>query len=284
MQRLLRSFVVVALVAALPIGLAAPSAAGGDVPERIVSLSPTTTEMLFAIGAGDQVIAVDQLSNYPTDAPVTDLDAYTPNIEAIAGYQPDLVVVTDNTAVDGLEALDIETLVLAGDDVRTVKDIYKQLKTLGRATGHVREAKKVIAGMKADITDILEDVPEDGDTPTAYYELDNTYFSADSSTFIGQILELGGFANIADEADSDGSGYPQLSAEFIIDADPDAIFLADTLYSGESAETVAARPGFGELQAVQEGRVFALNDDIASRWSPRIVELLRVIVKARAEL
>ena len=284
MQRIARSIVFAALVALVPVTTVAPAVARTKAPERIVSLAPTPTEMLFAIGAGDQVVAVDDQSNYPKGVPTTDLSGYTPNVEAIAGYQPDLVVVTDTTAVDPLEALGIDTLVLAGDDVHALSDVYAQLRQLGKATGHVSGARKVIKGMKADIGQLLHKIPDDADRPTAYYELDDTYFSADSSTFIGQLLKIGGFGNIADEAESNGSGYPQLSVEFVVDSDPDAIFLADTKCCGQSAATVAARPGFADLSAVTGDHVIVLDDDVASRWGPRVVDLLRSIVKARKQL
>jgi iron complex transport system substrate-binding protein len=274
---------LVALAAIIPVTGAAPADADAARPERIISLAPTPTEMLFAIGAGSQVVAVDDQSNFPKRAPVTDLSGYTPNIEAIAGYQPDLVVVTDTTAVDQLDAIGIDTLVLAGDDVHGLRDVYAQLRRLGKATGHVAGARKVIAGMKADVADLVDQVPS-GERPSSYYELDDTYFSADSSTFIGQMLKLGGFTNIADEAESDGSGYPQLSVEFLVDSNPDAIFLADTKCCGQSAATVAERPGFADLHAVIDDHIVELDDDIASRWGPRVVDLLRAIVKARTQL
>ena len=281
MQRIARLIALVALAALVPVTAAVPAGANAKGPERIISLAPVPTEMLFAIGAGSQVIAVDDQSNFPKRVPVTDLSGYTPNIEAIAGYNPDLVVVTDTTAVDQLEALGIDTLVLpAANDL---SDTYAELKRLGKFTGHSGRAKKVVAEIKADIANLVDQVPE-GDRPTAYYELDDTYFSADSSTFIGKLLKLGGFDNIADDADSDGSGYPQLSVEFLVDSNPDAIFLADTKCCGQSAETVAARPGFADLGAVTGDHIVELDDDIASRWGPRVVDLLRAIVKARKQL
>jgi iron complex transport system substrate-binding protein len=275
--------VALALISSFVLVPAVAAGAGGETPQRIVSLSPTATEMLFAIGAGDQVIAVDDQSNFPSDAPVTDLSGYTPNIEAIAGYDPDLVVVPDGQSRAQLEALGIEVVVLPA--ARKLANAYSQIQKLGRVTGHSDEASEVVDEMKRDIADLRAQVPDGGERPTAYYELDETYFSADSSTFIGRLLALGGFDNIADEAkDDDASGYPQLSAEFVVDADPSAVFLADTKCCNQTPETFADRPGLGALTAVQEGHVVALDDDIASRWGPRVVELLRQIVKERGEL
>jgi len=254
------------------------TAASEDAPERIVSLAPTTTEMLFAIGAGDQVVAVDDQSNYPEDVPQTDLSGFEPNVEAIVGYEPDLVVLTDDNGdvVAGLEAADVETLLLPA--AATIDDSYDQLSQLGEVTGHEDEAADVVQGMQDDIEEITQSVPvPDGPPPTYYHELDQTFFTATSSTFIGQVYEMVGLENIADAADADGSGYPQLSAEYILEQNPDIIFLADTKCCGQSAETVAARPGWAELDAVTSDHVVELDDDIASRWGPRVVDLLRTV-------
>ena len=245
---------------------------------RIASLVPSATEMLFAIGAGDQVVAVDAQSNYPEDVPTTDLSGFEPNVEAIVGYEPDLVVLTDDTGdvVAGLEAADVETLLLPA--ATTLDDSYGQIEQLGQVTGHEDEAADVVEGMKEDIAEIARSVPVPEGAPLTYYhELDQTLFTATSSTFIGQVYEMVGLENIADAADADGSGYPQLSAEYILEQNPDIIFLADTKCCGQTAETVAARPGWAELDAVTEDRVVELDDDIASRWGPRVVDLLRTV-------
>ncbi len=251
-------------------------------PQRIISLSPAHTEMLFAIGAGEQVIAVDDQSNFPPEAPTTDLSGFTPNVEAIIGFEPDLVV-SQGLPEDieaGLAAAGIESLPLLA--AQTLDDAYAQILTLGDLTGHPEEAAEVVASMRADIESILAGIPERDQPLTHYHELDGTLFSATSSTFIGQVYSLAGLENIADEADEDGFGFPQLSAEYILEQDPDLIFLADTKCCGESVETLAARPGWGQLTAVQEGNVIELDDDIASRWGPRVVDFLRVVVEATA--
>jgi iron complex transport system substrate-binding protein len=265
------------------------TAAGGaetDAPSRIVSLSPSATEMLFAVGAGDQVIAVDDQSDFPEGVPTTDLSGYEPNLEAIIGYEPDLVVADflADDIVSGLEAVGAEVLLLPAATV--LDDTYAQLAALGVATGHEDEAAEVVAGIRADIDELVASVPERADAPTYYHELDDTLYSVTSSTFIGQLYELAGLTNVADAADPDGQfgGYPQLSAEFLVTADPDFIFLADTECCGQDPSTVAARPGFGGLRAVTDGRVVELSDDIASRWGPRVVDLLRTIVEATADV
>lgn len=287
MHRVRTSCVCAALAAALfvvstPGPANAARARTADRPTRIVSLSPTATEMLFAIGAGKQVVAVDDQSSFPARAPRTDLSGYTPNVEAIAGYEPDLVVVPDPQVRSQLEDLGIDVLVLPA--ATRLADSYRQLRRLGRVTGRPQAANELVEEMRTEIDALVSEVPDGPGRPTAYYELDETYFSADSSTFIGRLLRLGGFANIADGAKAEAPGYPQLSAEAIVDADPDAVFLADTKCCAQSPETFGSRPGFDELTAVAEGHVVALDDDVASRWGPRVVELLREIVKERAQL
>src|SRR5688572_29750523 len=180
-------------------------------PEAIVSLSASATEMLFAIGAGPQVEAVDDTSNYPEDAPVTDLSAFTPNAEAIAGYNPDLVVLSDdmNGIVDALGALEIPVLQLTA--AQTLDDSYEQLETLGTATGHADDAAKVITDMQERIEAAVESAGDSGQGMRVYHELDPTFYSAASSTFIGSVYELFGLENIADGAEDASGGYPQLS-------------------------------------------------------------------------
>jgi iron complex transport system substrate-binding protein len=264
------------------------STANGDVtiaerPQRIVSLSPSATEMLFAIGAGEQVVAVDDQSDYPAEVPTTELSGYEPNVEAIASYEPDLVVMSDDAIAGELEALDIPLVVEPA--VTTVEESYEQIRQLGLATGNAAQADDTVTDIRASIDEIVADIPADAAPLSIYHELDDIYYSAASSTFIGALYELAGLENIADAAD-DGSGYPQLSAEYIVDADPDIVFLADTECCGQSADTVAARPGWAEISAVSSGQIVSLGDDIASRWGPRLVDLLELIVdgaeKARA--
>ncbi|MED5600159.1 MAG: ABC transporter substrate-binding protein [Actinomycetota bacterium] len=251
-----------------------------DGPARIVSISTVATEMLFAIGAGDQVVAVDSLSTFPADAPVTDLSGFEPNIEAILGFRPDLVVLSydPGDVVAGLEAAGVESL-LQGASM-TIADTYSQILALGEITAHAAEATALVEAMRAEITDLAASVTGREKPLTYYHELDDTLYTVTSSTFIGEVYALAGLVNAADPADADGSswGYPQLSAEYLLDADPDIIFLADTKCCAQTAATVAERPGWGTLTAVSTGRIVELDDDVASRWGPRIVDFLRAIV------
>ena len=252
-------------------------------PDAIISLSPTGTEMLYAIGAGRQIKAVGQYSNYPPSAPRTSLSEVTPSIEAIVARRPDLVVI-DGEATRGLAGrlagFGIPVLLLP--TATGLPDVYAEISELGRATGHYAQARAEDRWIRAQLTRIVASVPRHAKPLTYYYELTTNYYSVTSSTFIGRLLGLLGLKSIADAAHgaAAASGYPQLSAEAILKTDPDYIFLADTICCGQSARSVAARPGWALIKAVREGHVVGLNDDIASRWGPRIVELLRTVAAA----
>jgi len=255
-----------------------------EAPQRILSLSPTHTEMLFALDAGSQVVAVDSLSNHPEEAAsvLTDLSAYEPNVEAISSYEPDLVVIADDYTglTEQLDAIGIP--VWEGLAPSSLDDVYEQIEDLGRAIGRVEEASEVVGLMKSGVESILSQAPGLDLGLTYYHELDDTYYSATSNTFIGSLYELFGLRNIADVTEGT-SDYPQLSAEFIVSQDPDMIFLADTVCCGVTAESVGARPGWGDLSAVDRGLVFEMNDDLASRWGPRIIDYLWTISEALTE-
>jgi iron complex transport system substrate-binding protein len=252
-------------------------------PERIVSLAASLTEMLFAIDAGPQVVAVDEYSTYPEDAPRTELSAYTPNAEAIAAYTPDLVVLSDDQdgIIAALQALEIP--VYHGPAATTVEDSYREITELGALTGNTTEAEALVASMTENLAKIVQDVPERDEPLTYFYELDNFYYTVTSDTFIGSLFTAAGLVNIADEGNADNP-YSQLSEERILAADPDLIFLADAFPGGETPESVAARPGWADLSAVRSGAVVALDTDVASRWGPRIVDLQQAIVDAIAAI
>jgi iron complex transport system substrate-binding protein len=245
-------------------------------PTRVVSLSPTATEMLFAINAGGQVVAVDDQSSYPPSAPRTKLSGYQPNVEAIAGYRPDLVVFANDTGDLGASLRRLGIPALALPAATRLDDSYAQIQQLGKATGHTAEAEGLVTAMRSEIQQIVAGAKVDRPL-TYYHELDKGLFSATSKTFIGQLYAQLGLRNIADKADKEGSGYPQLSAEYVVKADPDLIFLADTKCCGQSPQTVAARSGWEQVRAVKDGAVVPLDDDVASRWGPRVVDFLRVV-------
>jgi iron complex transport system substrate-binding protein len=253
-------------------------------PTRIVSLSPTTTEDLYAVGAGSQVVAVDDDSDYPARVPKTTLSGLTPNIEAIAKYNPSLVVASQNSGglVAGMTKLGIPVLIEPA--VATIDAAYAQIQQLGQATGHAGQAATVVAGMKQQIAADVKRAGTSHQGLTYYWELSaNPFYSATSATFIGQVVGLFGLKNIADKASKPAdAGYPQLSQEYIVTAKPRIIFLADNEAAdgGQSPAVVAKRPGWSGIPAVRDHEVIGLNDDVASRWGPRIPELVAEIAQA----
>jgi iron complex transport system substrate-binding protein len=253
-------------------------------PEAIISLSSTATEMLFDIGAGPQVIAVDDQSNYPAGAPMTDLSGVTPNLEAILSLEPDLVVIffDPGDLIAGLETVGVP--VLSYGAALAIDDVYRQIDALGMATGNVAGAAASNTAIAAGLEVAVTASGDDGEGVTYYHEISSDFYTATSSTFFGEIYALFGMANIADSADADGSafGYPQISSEYIVTSNPDIIFLANVLY-GESAETVAERPGWDVMTAVQSGHIAELDSDVASRGGPRIVEFAESVADSLAD-
>ncbi|GAB3016549.1 ABC transporter substrate-binding protein [Nocardioides flavus (ex Wang et al. 2016)] len=249
-------------------------------PQRIVSLSPSATEILFAIGAGDQVVAADEYSTYPAEAPTTDLSAYDPNVEAIAGHEPDLVVIANDTngIVGALAKLDIPTIVNPAP--ATVEDGYDGVAALGLATGHVDETAKVVADMRAEVADALEAAPQQG--LRVYHELDEELYAASSHSFIGSVYDALGATNVADAADKQRSGYPQLTEEAVIAADPELIVITDQV--SYTAEDVASRPGWENVSAVRNGDIVTVDADISSRWGPRLPQMIESIADAMTSL
>jgi len=266
------------------VALSAASGSPAAAPQRIISLSPTATESLFAIGAGKQVVAVDDQSDYPKQAPRTTLSGFTPNVEAIAGYRPDLVVVAydPNGLVATLRRLGIRVVVQ--DAAKTLVEAYAQIRQLGSLTGHAKEAGALVAKMKKRIGELVA-----AGTPRArglkvFHELEPDLYSVTSSTFVGRVYALFGLKNIADAADTGGGGYPKLSAEYVVSESPDIIVLADIRCCAQTPRTVASRPGWASIAAVRSGTILRVDDSIASRWGPRIVDFVRAVAAALAHI
>jgi iron complex transport system substrate-binding protein len=243
--------------------------------ERIVSLDPAATEILYAIGAGDQVVAADLFSNYPDEARAkARLDAYQPSPEAILAEEPDLVLMFANEtgAVDVLD--DLGAAVLYLEVPGSLEGIYDRIELYGRITGHEEEASALADSMAEQVDAVVEIVADVEQGPRVFHELDATLFTVSPSSFIGDLYELLKAQNIAD--DSAGE-FPQLTSEAVIAADPEVIILADEEF-GQTPDTVRARPGWSVITAVVEGRVHGVDPDIASRPGPRIVSFLELLV------
>jgi iron complex transport system substrate-binding protein len=247
-------------------------------PTRIVSMSATSTEMLYAIGAGSQVVAVDKYSTDPPGAPTTGFTGSETSAEGYMTFHPDLVVLafdTGHNLVAQLGLLHVPTLLLP--PATSMEDTYRQFEELGQATGHASAAAREVASIRQQLDSISGSVGNRARGLTYYQEIDNTLYTATSKTFIGALYARLGMVNIADPADHLGSGYPQLSPEYLIKADPDVVFLADTRCCGQTAATFAARAGYSVMRAVRLGHVFPIADPIASEWGPRVVDFLRTV-------
>ena len=253
-------------------------------PARIVSLSPTATEDLYAVGAGTQVVAVDLSSNYPPGVPKTSLNGVTPNVEAIANYNPSLVITyaDANGLVTGLTKLGVPVLI--EPTVTSIAGAYAQIEQLGQVTGHAAGAQAVVAGMRRQIAADLKSAGTTHSDLSYYWEVSaNPYYSATSKTFIGSIVGMFGLKNIADPADkASDAGYPQLTEEYIVTRKPQIIFLTDNQSNdgGQTPAIVAARPGWSAIPAVKNHEIIPLNDDVASRWGPRLPQLVAAIAAA----
>jgi len=256
----------------------------GKKPRRIVSLSPTATESLFAIGAGPQVVAVDDQSDYPKTAPKTTLSGFTPNVEAIAAYRPDLVIASYDPKGLSSALNKLAIPVILHGAASTFKGAYQQIRQLGLVTGREADATRVIGGLKAKIRRIVRTSRPRAGGLSVYHELSPDFYSASSKSFVGKVYAALGLRNIADAADTAGTGYPQLSAEYIVSSSPDLIVLADGVCCGQKPSTVAARPGWNRISAVRTGSIVRIDDSIASRWGPRLVNFFRAMSSALARL
>jgi len=244
-------------------------------PSAIASLSAGHTEILYALGAGGQVVAVDKTSDCPQAvSQLPQVDAFSPSAEAIAGLNADLVVLFFGPAdlKQSLEQLGLKVLLLNSPE--SVQGVYEQVTLLGRATGHATAAEDLVERMQDDIERLQDGLP-DGEGPRVFHEIDSTYYTAGPGSFIGDLYSLLRARNIADAT---GQAYPQISAEAIIQADPEVILLADE-DAGESPATVAARPGWGEISAVKNARVHVVDPDIVSRPGPRLVDALQTLAR-----
>ena len=276
-----RNFLAKVLIATTVISLLTvyPAQASSSIPKRIISLSPSATEILYAIGSGKQVIAVDDLSNYPSEAPMTKLSAFNPNVEALLNYKPDLIILN----ADATKALEVKAAleklkikVFLESAPKTLREAYLEITALGRATGKISGAQSVVSGMKKKISAAIK-AGKTSKKISFFHELDNTLYTATSDTFIGKVYKDFNLINIADPAaTADSAGYPQLQSEYVIKANPKIVFLADAQY-GESLATLTQRPGWSGIAAVKNKNVVALPEDIPSRWGPRLVDFYQFI-------
>ena len=244
-------------------------------PQRVVSLSAHATEVFCALDAGPQLVAVERYANCPLGSsakPV--LDAFTPSLETIVSFEPDLVYVADDSGIlEALRRLDVPVLYI--ELPTTLEGVLDHVLTLGRAAGRETEAKALAHTMQERIDAVTLALADVERGPRVYHELTTDYFSAAPSSFIGDVYTLLKAQNIAAGANS---AYPQLSAEVIIERDPEVIVLADEA-SGVTADSVRARPGWSVIEAVAADRICVIDPDIVSRPGPRIVDAIDALAE-----
>ena len=245
-------------------------------PRAIISFSPGVTEILFAIGAGPQVIAADQFSDYPAEAKALKQRVkYTsPDIESALSLNPDLVIMSraQRASVERFRSAGLPVFYTPEAD--SLDAIMENVRMWGHLTGHAAEADQVANGMRARIEAVKVKVAPVAEGPRAFYELSDSLVSAGDKTFIGSILTLLKAKNVASGAATD---YPQLTAEAVISRDPQVIFLADASSAGQSLETLRKRPGWTSISAVKDGKVYAVDPNTGNRPGPRIVLALEEI-------
>jgi len=250
--------------------------------QKVISLAPSNTEILYAIGAGKQVVGRDALSDFPEEAKsVTDLGSTFEalNTELIVSLKPDLVLAAEiNTPEQVKQLEDLGLTVYYLKNPLTLEEMYSNLETVAQLTGHQQETATLIESLKKRVAAVDEKIAPISSRPGVFYELDGTDpakpYTAGKGTFITQLIDRAGGHNIAADLD----GYPQMSLEQVVAADPAFIILGDARY-GVSAESIAQRPGWENLSAVKNGKVLTFNDDLVSRPGPRLVDALEELAK-----
>ncbi len=250
---------------------------------RIVSLAPSNTEILYAVGAGGQVVGRDSFSDYPQAATSAQdiggsMGQY--NTEEIVALHPDLVLaggINPPELVASLEKLGLAVFFLKNPV--TLEEMYTNLETVGTLTGHLGEAAALEGTLKTRVAAVDARIAGVSTHPTVYYELDATDptkpFTAGPGTFVDQLIQRAGGTNIGASL---SSPYAQISLEQLLVADPQVIILGDSAY-GETPEKVAARSGWAALTAVKNKQIFSFDDNLVSRPGPRLVDGLETLAR-----
>ncbi len=259
-----------------PVTLAAPA-------QRVVSLAPSNTEILFAVGAAGQVVGRDEFSDYPAEAknlPSVGGSFSKLNHEAIVDLKPDLVLASELNTPEQVQALaDLGLTVYYLANPKDLEGLYANLATVGKLTGHESEALDLAEKLKQRVAAVTEKTAAVAEKPTVFYELDSTDpnapYTVGPGTFMDMLISLAGAQNVAGSAESP---WVQLSLEQIVVLNPQVILLGDAAY-GVTVESVGQRAGWEALDAVKNGRVYPFDDNLASRPGPRLVDGLEALAK-----
>ena len=245
-------------------------------PQRIVSYSPGVTEILFAIGAGAQVIAADEFSDYPAETVDLERVSYSePDPERVLGLDPDLVIMATRQQEQVEQFRDLGLAVMFNREPDSIEGVLENIRTLGTVTGHEADAEALIASMEARIAAVEEAIADVTAGPRVFYELSEDLFTVAPETFVGSTLTLLKASNVAAGAET---AFPQLTQEALIAANPEVVLLADAEF-GATPEAVAARPGWDAVDAVINGRLYPVDPDLGNRPGPRIVDALEEVAR-----
>ncbi len=252
--------------------------------QRIVSLAPSNTEILFAIGAGGQVVGRDQFSDYPSQAQsIADVggNAGAFNTEAILALKPDLVLASQLSPAEQVKALeDLGLKVYLLPNPTTLEEMFDILSLVGQITGRQKEAIALVEQLTARVKAIDEKLVGASESPLVFYELDatdiNAPYTAGPGTFIDMLIARAGGVNLGGKLPD---AYPQVSIEKLLVDNPQVIILGDSTWGGVTPETVMARESWSSLQAVQQNRVYAFDENLVVRPGPRLVDGLEALAK-----
>jgi iron complex transport system substrate-binding protein len=253
-------------------------------PQRIVSLAPSNTEILFAIGAGSQVVGRDDFSDYPEQAAqVADIGGGFGKLdeETIVSLKPDLILAADITPAEQVKALeDLGLTVYQLSNPTTLEGLYTNLQTVAEMTGHEAETEQLIGKLKERVKAVEDKISTVKDKPTVFYELDSTDpnapYTSGPGTFIDTLINMSGGSNLGSVLDS---AWAQISLEELVTKDPNIIVLGDYTWGGITPEDVAKRAGWESLSAVKDGKVYTFDDNLVSRPGPRMVDGLEAMAK-----
>lgn len=246
-------------------------------PQRIISIAPSNTEILFALGLGDRVVGIDAFSNFPSEAMDTPRvgDYLEPDLERVAAADPDLILATAfhiDTVLTEFETLGLPAVVL---EPANLDEVFASILQVGAIAGEPARAAALVCALQARVAAVSAAVA-DAPRTSVFVELDPGLYTVGPGTFIDDIIARAGGANIAADA---GEMWPQLSAEAVVSANPEVILLADEA-GGVTPEQVAARSGWEGVTAVEQGRVIVIDPDLVARPGPRVVDGLEAVAAA----
>ncbi|WP_409227878.1 helical backbone metal receptor [Gudongella sp. SC589] len=247
-------------------------------PQRIISLAPSNTEILFAIGAGDKVVGVTSYDDYPED--VLDIEKIGDfngiNLERIIELEPDLVINYGDGVTEENERLLEAGIQIAGFEPESIEEIRDTILRIGEMTGHKQEALELVDEMASKEEEILESI-EGLEKKTVFYEIwHEPLMAAGPGSFIDQLISLAGGENVANDAEGE---YPQYDLEQLIERNPEVYLTANDLPE-KTVDSIKERPGYSEIDAIKNGRVYLIDGNVISRPGPRIIQALELIVEA----